>query len=280
LSTGQPIEPKPLDRPVLKVGPDDDPRQKLADWVTRPDNPYFAKTLCNRMWAHLLGRGLVDPLDDMRETNPPSNPELLDALAADFVKHKFDVKRLLRTVCNSRVYQLDSEPNDYNRHDRQNHARYYPKRVLAEVLLDMVDQACGTKTEFNKVPKTARAVDLPHEGFDAYFLDVFGRPARTSGCECARGSGASLTQVLHLSNSAEMEDKLAADAGRVAKLVMAKASPEKAAEELYLAALARVPTPAERKKVLDYLAKNPEPRRGLEDLLWTLLNSQEFLFNH
>jgi hypothetical protein len=278
--TGEPIQPKPLDGPVLKVGPDEDPRQKLADWVTRPDNPFFAKALCNRLWAHLMGRGLVDPLDDMRETNPPSNPELLDALAADFVKHKFDVKHLLRTICNSRVYQLDSEPNEYNRHDRQNHARYYPKRVMAEVLLDMVDQACGTKTEFNKMPKAARAVDLPHEGFDAYFLDVFGRPARTSGCECARGSGASLTQVLHLSNSAEMEDKLAADAGRVAKLTGAKAPPAKAVEELYLAALARVPTAEERKKVEAYLAKNPDPRRGLEDLLWTLLNSPEFLFNH
>jgi hypothetical protein len=278
--TGGAIEPRVLDGPVLSISADEDPRQKLAEWMTRPDNPYLARALCNRLWAHLLGRGLVDPLDDMRETNPPSNPELLDALARDFVRHHFDVKHLLRTICNSRVYQLDAEPNDWNRHDRQNHARYYPKRVIAEVLLDMVDQTCGTRTDFNKVPKASRAVDLPHEGFDAYFLDVFGRPARASGCECERGSGANLSQVLHLSNSPEMEDKLAADDGRVAKLVGAKVPPEKAVEELYLAALARRPTPEESKKVQAYLAKRPDARRSLEDLLWTLLNSPEFLFNH
>jgi hypothetical protein len=278
--TGQPPEPKLLGGPVLKVPAGDDPRQKLVDWMVRPDNPFFARALCNRMWSHLLGRGLVDPVDDMRATNPPSNPDLLDALARDFRDHHFDVRHLLRTICNSRTYQLSATPNDYNRQDRQNHARYYPKRLMAEVLLDAVDQACGTRTEFNKVPKAARAVDLPHEGFDAYFLDVFERPGRTSACECARGRGASLSQVLHLSNSPEVEDKIAADNGRVAGLVSKDVPPERAVEELYLAAVARRPTAEERKKVADYLAKRPDRRRGLEDVLWTLLNSQEFVFNH
>jgi hypothetical protein len=278
--TGQPIQPKLLDGPVLQVSADQDPRQKLVDWMVRPDNPFFARALCNRMWSYLFGRGLIDPVDDIRETNPPSNPELLDALARDFRDHHFDVKHLLRTLCNSRTYQLSATPNDYNRHDRQNHARYYPRRLMAEVLLDVVDQACGTRTEFNKMPKKARAVDLPHEGFDAFFLDVFERPSRSSACECARGRGASLTQVLHLSNSQEVEDKIAADNGRVAALAQKKMPAEKAVEELYLAALARKPTPQEQKKVAEYMAKRPDPRRCLEDVLWTLLNSQEFLFNH
>jgi hypothetical protein len=277
--TGQPLEPKLLDGPVLKVSQEEDPRQKLVDWMVRPDNPFFAKALCNRMWSYLMGRGLVDPVDDMRETNPPSNPELLNALAQDFVKHKFDVKHLLRTICNSRTYQLSSVPNASNRRDRQNHARYYARRLIAEVLLDSVDQACGTRTEFNKVPRKARAVHLPHDGFDSYFLAVFDRPVRTSPCECARSSAASLTQVLHLVNSPEIEDKIAAEKGRIAQVVAAKATEERAVEEVYLAALSRFPT-AEEKNVVLAEVKKRDLRRALEDLLWTLLNSREFLFNH
>jgi hypothetical protein len=278
--TGQPLEPKLLDGPVLKVAAEDDPRHKLVDWMAKPDNPFFARALCNRMWGHLMGRGLVDPVDDMRETNPPSNPELLDALAKDFIKHKFDVQHLLRTICNSRTYQLSSAGNEYNKHDRQNHARYYGKRLIAEVLLDAVDQVCGTRTQFNKMSRQARAVDLPHEGFGSYFLDVFDRPPRSSACECARSSGANLSQVLHLTNSPEVEDKIASDTGRVAKLIQAKASSAKAVEQLYLAALSRYPTKAEEKKALAYLARRKDPRHGLEDLVWVLLNTREFMFNH
>jgi hypothetical protein len=278
--TGKPIEPKLLDGPVLKIAPEDDPRHKLVDWMARPDNPFFARALCNRMWGHLLGRGLVDPVDDMRETNPPSNPELLDALARDFLKHRFDVKHLLRTICNSRTYQLSSVPNEYNRHDRQNHARYYGKRLIAEVFLDAVDQVCGTRTQFNKMSRQARAVDLPHEGFGSYFLDVFDRPPRSSACECARSSGANLSQVLHLANSSEVEDKIANGNGRVAKLIQAKTTPEQAVEEVYLAAFARYPTAEERKKALDYLTRRGDLRHGLEDLVWALLNTREFMFNH
>jgi hypothetical protein len=248
--------------------------------MARPDNPFFARALVNRMWGHLLGRGLVDPVDDMRETNPPSNPELLDALAKDFIKHKFDVKHLLRTICNSRTYQLSSVPNDYNIHDRQNHARYYGKRLIAEVLLDAVDHVCGTRTRFSRMSKQARAVDLPHEGFRSYFLDVFDRPPRSSPCECARGNGASLPAVLHLANSAEVENKIADGKGRVARLITDKVEPGKAIEELYLAAYARFPTAAEKAKALRYLKGEKEIRQGLEDLTWALLNSKEFLFNH
>jgi Protein of unknown function (DUF1549)/Protein of unknown function (DUF1553) len=278
--TGKPIEPKLLDGPELTIAPDQDPRHKLVDWMAQPDNPFFAKALVNRLWGHLLGRGLVDPVDDMRETNPPSNPELLEALAQDFIKHKFDVKHLVRTICNSRTYQLSSASNEFNKHDKQNHARYYGRRLIAEVLHDAVDQACGTRTQFNRMSKQARAVDLPHEGFGSYFLDVFDRPPRSSGCECARSAGASLSQVLHLAISANIENKIGSGSGRVAKLAAAKMSAEKSVHELYLAAFARTPTADEQQKALEYLRGQADQRRGLEDLLWVLLNSREFMFNH
>jgi hypothetical protein len=278
--TGQPIEPKLLDGPVLQVAPGEDPRHKLVDWMARPDNPFFARAFCNRTWGHLMGRGLVEPVDDLRATNPPSNPELLDALAQEFVAHRFDVKHLIRTICNSRTYQLSSVPNESNRQDRQNHARYYAKRLIAEVLLDTVDQVCGTRTEFDKMSRRARAVDLPHEGFASFFLDVFNRPTRTSACECARSRGANLSQVLHLANSSEVEDKVAAEDGRIARMIRDKVPLERALEEIYLAALARRPTSEEKKTILVYWGRQDDPRRRMEDLVWTLLNSQEFLFNH
>lgn len=278
--TGKPIEPKLLDGPELKISPEEDPRHKLVDWMAQPDNPFFAKAMVNRMWGHLLGRGLVDPVDDMRETNPPSNPELLDALAKDFIKNKFDVKHLLRTICNSRTYQLSSMPTAQNQNDKQNHARYYARRVIAEVLHDAVDQVCGTRTQFGKMSKQARAVDLPHENFGSYFLDVFDRPTRSSACECARGEGASLSQVLHLAISGNMEGKIGSGSGRVAKLIEKKVPVEKAVEEIYLAGFARMPTVAEVEFALKHLRQHPDQRRGLEDLVWALLNSREFMFNH
>jgi hypothetical protein len=278
--TGKPVEPKLLDGPVLDVPPEEDPRQKLVDWMARPDNPFFAKALCNRVWGQLMGRGLVEPVDDMRATNPPSNPELLDDLARDFVAHHFDVKYLTRTICNSRTYQLSAIPNSSNQSDRQNHARYYAKRLIAEVALDAVDQVCGTRTQFSKMSRQARAVELPHEGFGSYFLDIFDRPTRTSPCECARSSGANLQQVLHLANSGELDDKVSSDSGRVARMVKEKVPPEKAIEELYLAAFARRPTEEELQLALAHIGRQKEPRKGLEDVAWTLLNSREFLFNH
>jgi hypothetical protein len=278
--TGQPLQPRLLDGRVLEIGRYEDPRQHLARWMTQPDNPFFAKALCNRVWSHLFGRGLIEPVDDMRITNPPSNPELLDALAKDFVAHRFDVQHLIRRICTSRTYQLSSQANEYNQHDRQSHARYYPRRLSAEVLLDAVDQVCGTHTDFDKMPRPVRAVDLPHEGFGAYFLEIFERPPRTSACECGGGRGASLSQVLHLSIAPEIEDKIAADDGRVARLAAKEVPAERAALELYLAALARPPSAEEQKKVRAYLARQPDRRRGLEDVLWTLLNNPEFLFNH
>src|SRR5262249_55068549 len=188
--TGKAPEPKYLDGPVAKFTPEEDPRHALVDWMARPDNPFFARALVNRLWGHFLGRGLCHEVDDMRDSNPPSNPELLDALAKDFIAHKFDVKHVIRTILNSRVYQLSAEPLEANRKDYQNFARFYARRLVAEVFFDAVNQVTGARANFSGAPTEARAIDLPHEGFGSYFLDTFDRPRRVTGCECERSSGA------------------------------------------------------------------------------------------
>jgi hypothetical protein len=278
--SGKTPEPKYPDGPAAKFSPEEDPRHALVDWMAKPDNPFFAKALVNRMWGHFLGRGLCHEVDDMRESNPPSNPELLDALAKDFVEHKFDVKHVIRTILNSRVYQLSSEPTDTNRMDRQNFARYYARRMPAEVFFDAVNQATGTKASFSGLAAGARAVDLPHEGFGSYFLDTFDRPRRVTGCECERSSGATLAQVLLLANSEEVENRLRAGDGLVAKLVKAKKPTPEVVEELYLTAYARRPTKAEQEKTVAYVEKQQNRQQALEDVMWVILNSKEFMFNH
>ena len=236
--------------------------------------------LVNRLWGHFLGRGLVHEVDDIRDTNPASNPELLDYLAQDFVQHRFDMKQSIRKIVSSKVYQLSSLPTEHNQNDRQNFARFYGRRMIAEVLLDSVDQAAGTRSNFSGVGKTARAIDLPHENFGSYFLDAFDRPKRVTGCECERSSGATLAQVLLLANSDEIENKVADGNGRIAKLTTAKKTVPEILDELYLASLSRLPSAAERKSVEAYIAAETDQKKALEDVLWTLLNSKEFLFNH
>src|SRR5439155_4980465 len=189
----------------------------------------------------------------LRETNPPSNPELLDWLAHDFVAHKFDMKHVIRTIVNSRVYQLSAEPNDQNKHDRQNFARYYARRLPAEVFLDAVNSTCGTKGGFTGVSQSARAIDLPHEGFGSYFLDTFDRPKRVSVCECERSTAATLGQVLLLANSDEIENKIADGTGRVAKLMKDKKPAKEIVEGLFLTAYARRPTEAELSRTTKYI---------------------------
>ncbi|MFM8396480.1 MAG: DUF1549 domain-containing protein, partial [Pirellula sp.] len=181
--TGKVPEPKYLSGDSATFSPEEDPRHGLVDWMAKPENPFFAKSLVNRLWGHFFGRGLVHEVDDMRATNPASNPQLLDALAKDFIEHQFDMKHMCRVMLNSNVYQLGSEPTDGNKKDRQNFARYYGRRMIAEVFLDSVDQATGAKTKFNGVASSARAVDLPHENFGSHFLDTFDRPRRVTGCE-------------------------------------------------------------------------------------------------
>lgn len=281
--TGRSPEPKYPDGPVAELTPDQDPRHALVDWMARDENPFFARTLVNRMWGHFFGRGIVEPVDDMRETNPPSNPELLEALANDFRAHKFDVRHIVRTLATSNSYALDSVPTPENKNDSQNFARFYGRRLIAEALLDAVDQACGTRTRFDRASSEARAVDLPHEGFGSYFLDTFDRPKRVSGCECERSSGATLGQVLLLSNSGEIENKLSAGDGLVDRSMKANRPAADTIDDMYLGALSRFPTPGERARMTAFVEQSqdaPERRQALEDVLWTLLNSKEFLFNH
>lgn len=278
--TGKVPEPKFLDGDYAEFTPEEDPRHALVDWMARPENPFFARVLVNRLWGHFMGRGLVDEVDDIRDSNPPSNPELLDALARDFIDHQFDVKHIIRTLVSSRVYQLSSNPTDHNRDDRQNFARFYARRLIAEVLLDAVDDATGTRTRFGNIADSARAVDLPHEGFGSYFLDTFDRPRRVSGCECERSSGATLAQVLLLANSDELENKLASREGRIARMMAASRPIPEAVDELYLSALSRRPTERELTTTVSYVEAQENKQQALEDILWTILNSKEFLFNH
>jgi hypothetical protein len=242
--------------------------------------------VANRYWAHFFGRGIVDPLDDMRVTNPPSNPELLDALAKELTDHKFSLKHLVKTICKSRTYQLSSAPNDFNKHDKQNYARYYPKRLAAEVLFDAVCQVTDSPTPFGGLPQDRhapkRAIMLPDESFSSYFLDVFGRPQRISACECERVSEANLAQALHLLNSDEVQNKLARAGGRADSLVNAKdVRPDaEKVEELFYWAWAHKPTQEQLDAALAHVAKHATNKKvAYENILWALLNTKEFVFN-
>jgi hypothetical protein len=274
----------------VKLSPDDDPRQALADWMSNKDNPFFARALANRYWKHFFNRGLVDPEDDMRETNPPTNPELLAALAKSFIDSHFDLKNLVRTICRSQVYQLSSLPNKFNAVDKQYFSRYYPKRLTAEVLLDAVDEATRSDSKFEGLPAGTRAVQLPDNSFNAssYFLAVFGRPDSSSSCECERSQDASLAQSLHLLNSKDVQDKLTSTNGCAA--VLAQDTQREDAikiRELYNTVYSREPEAKELELALNYLGKKPqaqegkaEPKpdkqQGYEDIIWALINTKEF----
>jgi hypothetical protein len=278
--TGKVPDPRYLSGEAAVFSAEEDPRHGLVDWMAKPENPFFAKSLVNRLWGHFFGRGLVHEVDDMRATNPASNPQLLDALAKDFIEHQFDMQHICRVMLNSSVYQLGSEPTEGNQKDRQNFARYYGRRMIAEVFLDSVDQATGTKTKFNGVASSSRAVDLPHENFGSHFLDTFDRPRRVTGCECERSSGATLAQVLTLANSDEIESKIGDAQGVITRLLKDQRSFDEIVDELYLGSLSRFPTSDERIKTKYFVDAVENKTEAYQDLLWTLLNSREFMFNH
>jgi hypothetical protein len=276
-----------------ELGPDEDPREALAEWMTSPRNPWFARSLVNRYWKHFMGRGLVEPEDDMRDTNPPTNPELLDALTAEFVRSGHDLKALVRLLTRSSTYQLSAEPNAHNARDRHHFSRFYPRRLAAEILLDGVHAVVGADLKFDGIPAGTRAVCLPDNSFNAgsYFLTVFGRPDASSSCECERSNDASLSQALHLLNSKDLQSKLAADSGTAARLAADARPEDQRIRDLYLLALGRAPKAEEvqlarehvaRKvgKAHDDPAKAKARREAFEDLVWALVNTKEFLFNH
>ncbi len=293
--TKQPVKPAGLGAVPAALTPDDDPRQALVDWMTGKENRYFARSLVNRYWKHFLNRGLVEPEDDMRETNPPTNPELLDAMGRHFVDSGYDLKDLVRTICRAQTYQLSALPNQYNAVDKQNYSRYYPERLTAEVLFDAVNQVTKSEAKWDGLPVGTRAVCLPDNSFNAsaYFLQVFGRPESASACECERSQDASLAQSLHLLNSKDIQAKLADDKGRAASLV---AEPDRSDEdkvrELYQWAFSRDPKPEELQIAKAHLEKGADrssdekgnpvngKRQAFEDIVWALLNTKEFLFNH
>ena len=279
--TGEVVFTHALGMPTPTEDPPGDRRRQLGTWLTSPENPWFARNLVNRFWAHFLGRGLVEPVDDVRTTNPPSNPELLDALSRSFTESGFDVQQLIRTICASRVYQTSATPNSTNQRDDQNYSRALLKRPSAEVLFDAVCQVTGVEEKFAGTPPGVRAVQLWDSQVPHYFLKLFGRPTRVTACECERSVEPSVAQVLHVLNSPEIQDKLSHEGGRVARLVHRISDNGLLVDEFFLTFLNRYPSDEERTRATNFLRDHADNRRqAAEDLAWTLLNTVEFLFNH
>jgi hypothetical protein len=295
---GEPMPPTPLDAKPQAANSVVDRRQYFADWLTAPENPYFAKALVNRVWRNFMGRGLVEAEDDLRQTNPPSNQELFDALAKDFTAHKYDVRHTIRTIMNSAAYQRSSRPLPENEADDRFYSRYLIRRLSAEVILDAYSQVTNVPTPFNQVlqgtaggftnyagyPLGTRALQLPDAQVASQFLDSFGRPDRSVACSCERQQDSSVGQALHINNGKTLNDKLRAKASRLDDWLSEKVSDEEAVRRVFLLALSRKPTPTEQTRVINLMkeaaaARTPR-REALEDLFWSVLSGKEFLFNH
>lgn len=294
VKSGEMLKPVALGDEVGEISPDEDPRLRLGNWMSSKENPFFAKALVNRYWKHFFKRALIEPEDDIRDTNPPSNPELMAALESHFIKSGFNLKELVKVITQSHTYQLSSMPNEYNLLDRQNYSRFYPRRLQAEVMLDSIDQLAGSTTSFANLPPGTRAIALPDNSYtnSSAFLKVFGRPSSASVCECERDQTSSLAQSLHLINSNEVKSKLATQNGRAAELAKSKEPIAERIDELYLTAFAREPQQEELQIALEYLTtpvsddktkantKKQPTHKDFQDLIWALMNTKEFLFNH
>jgi len=256
-----------------------DSRRKLAQWLTSRENPYFAKSLVNRYWSYFLGRGVIDPVDDIRASNPPSNPELLDALTEDFIHHNFELRHLVRTIATSHTYQRSYRTNDWNKDDVVGFSHALPRRLAAEQLFDALIVATGAPSEIPGMPPGFRASQLPDPTVDVSFLDMFGRAPRESPCECERTSEVSLAQTLNLVNGPTISDAIIHPKGLIARLAAENADGPKFVEEVYLAVICRLPSDEERAQSEKYLAEVGNPQEGAQDLMWALINSPAFLFN-
>lgn len=282
--SGKLMQPRPLGGPDFEVSRFDDPRRNLATWMTSPENPFFARTMVNRMWGHFFGRGIIHPIDDARSTNPPTNPVLLNELAYDFAANGYDVKQLIREIANSYAYRLSANPNETNAEDSQCFARYYPKRLSAEVLLDGISQVLDVPTVFpggpGVFPEGMRAVNLPDENVRFNFLDVFGRPARTSACECERTVDPALSQALELVNSKEIQRKLTDKNGYIEQLASNQKTHSDNVREIFVRTLSRHPRTSEVETAVKYLNSEKNRHEAYRSLVWALLATNEFMMNH
>jgi hypothetical protein len=304
--TGVPMPPRPLDAEAMPPDSTVDRRHYFADWLTRPENPYFARALVNRVWRNFMGRGLVEAEDDLRLTNPASNEELFAALAKDFTDHRYDVKHLIRTIMNSATYQRSSTPLRENAQDDRYYSYYLLRRLPAEVVLDAYSQVTGVPTPFTQIrvgtsggvehnssyPLGTRALELPDSQVVSGFLEAFGRPERAQTCSCERQQDSSVTQALHLNNGATLNDKLRAPNAVIEKWLNESLPDEQVIDRLFQMALARAPSDAERQKLAAVMAQGAleatadadaarqARRQLLEDLTWAVLTDREFLFNH
>lgn len=288
--TGEVVEPKFLLGEPLTIPPEQDPREVLADWMVDPNNPFFAKVMANRVWSELMGRGLVEPVDDIRATNPSTNERLLEYLATEFREHDYDIKHLIATIMKSRTFQLSSTPQQRNIGDQRNFSRSYRQRLRAEPLLDAVNDILETEESFAAMPAGSRATQLWTHRSSSLFLDTFGRPDPNQDPPCERTSDSTTPQILHLMNSPQFNQKLAADSGRVARLAASELTNEQIVEQAYLLTFCRRPTAAEAQKALATLAPPPvanaedsksessHRREAIEDLFWALMNTPEFLY--
>jgi hypothetical protein len=285
--SGKGFRPKALGGGEMPIEPGVDPRIGVMKWMRAPENPYFAKAIVNRVWAHYLGAGIVDPPDDLNAANPPSNPALLDWLARDFIAHDFDLKHLHRVIAGSRVYQLSWVPNENNELDRRNFTHALLRRIPAEVIVDAINQTTGAAEKYgnNFAPPGTRAIGLApsrvanNQG-PGYALSIFGRPLRTQTCDCERSQDAGLPQALYLVNDVDINNKITAKNGRLAMLLREMSDDKQLLDELYLTVASRYPTEAEVNKALDYVAASADRKSGFEDVLWSLINLREFVFNH
>jgi len=285
-ATNRPLPAKALGGPEIPLQPGQDPREALFAWMRSGDNPFFARSFANRVWGHYFGVGIVHPVDDFSLANPPSNPKLLEALARDFAEGHYDIRRLERAILNSRTYQLSSKPNASNRFDHINYAHSYVRPLLAEVVVDVINTAVGVQEkDFGPgTPQQCRAIEVGASRLQnpavMYAFRVFGRPPRTTACDCERAMEPALPQKLFLIADPTVQAKLRAPQNRLRTLLAEKADDDEALDELFLATLARLPNARERETFAEYRAAKKDRQAAFADTLWALINTTEFIFNH